>query len=408
MINNFAPLTRHQPYANKVQQQQGQQGSQQQQAYSQQGQQQQHAPIPQQQMSYAAAAGGSTLVRHIRVPAWAVDQVGVHSAPLLPGDISDVVKDDPSCVFAVRLRDSFADLGALVRGERGYVLAALRQCLKAYVVPCACKDPALFICGFSSAPSIEPQVTFLSVKVSPMVVLPQSLQPQEEFLIVQSLSTEAATHEHLSEAVECSYKNFRILPYEAARRSKIVPSILKAMRSGIAAVIPRKAIITSDFAEKMLMLKINPSSEPTPVAKAIAQYCAGNFIQGKGCVRAVFEKPITRELFDTITAQFGDVCKEISSDDGKFKWTPPKEKTMIIIRRFDGCPITETTKQTIVLGLSLEKASLKNGALFGRIKNPQQVHDSFIDCHGITLSIVWLAAGDHASTSGVPDDPNKV
>ncbi len=38
--------------------------------------------------------------------------------------------------------------------------------------------------------------------------------------------------------------------------------------------------------------------------------------------------------------------------------------------------------------------------MFGRVKNPQLVHETFFPCHGVTLSIVWLAAGDHASTSG--------
>jgi hypothetical protein len=370
------------------------------------------APPPaqlQQQQPRSYASVSSALVKRFRVPGYAVAHVGVSTAPLLPFDVSHCVKDDPSVVFAVRLRDSFMDLASLLRGERGYVVGVLRQCSRAVVVFTPGKDPLLFIVGFSSAPPSIPQVVFVqppSCHSEDIVGL-----PEEEFLIVQSLHPNTSSHTYLSKAVEAKYKNFKILAVDSTEKKTVFSSVLRAAKDGLCCVIPRKSIITAAKNNHSMSLVLKPNvSQIQEIAKSAFSFstkeqCVGNFIQGKNVVRFVFANPISPELFQDAINKYGEHCKEIVSDDGKYRHVAARDNLIIMIKRIDNSPISENVAKVLVPPLSLAYPNLKAGALFGRVRTKAEavnMHDTIFSSR---FSVVWMGAvGD--GTELVEDQTN--
>ncbi|PHR97493.1 MAG: hypothetical protein COA68_12445 [Oceanobacter sp.] len=352
-------------------------------------------------MSYAAVASANVSVKRLRVPAWAVAAgVPVSSAPLLPLDLSTAPLDDPSVFYAVRLRDAFSDALSLRNGERGYVLAALARCIRAWVVPAACRDPLLILNGVLAAPPVLKQPTDNTVFLRPpaaQVEIPGL--PAETFYSIQPLTGTGVSADPLfSKATPGHFKTFGVLAVGAAKVPEAKAHIQESIRSGLVAAMPRDALVTGGFSHRVCQFRLEKAASPGPFAQRLGAVAAGTFIQGKGSVRALFPDKIAEDTFKKLVFDFGEDCAEIWSEDFRFHWKKPREKTAVIVKRADGNPITEEAAGAVAKALALEKPTVRGGALFGRTPRAKHLHETTLA--GI-YSVLWLAAND-AETEAEP------
>jgi hypothetical protein len=294
-------------------------------------------------------------------------------------------------VFGVRLKEAFSCSLSLLKGERGYVTNALRNSMSAFVVPSPGKDPLLFICGFTNTPSNNPKITFLTPPT--VIAMDLSLLPEESFVVLQSLNGPATANNPLfKEATEVGkFKDYKVLAYEKSERKKYIPIIQKAMKEGITTAMPKNAIITSAYFSQMISLKIKQESTPQSIAKDITtiEHVRGNFVQGKGCVRVLFDCPITEGIFAEVTSRYGDYCYMISSDDDVFNYTKKNPSRTIVVKRLDSCPITEQAANVLSSFLKMTRVTRKGGQVFGCVNDPSSLHEAIIQN---VYSIIWLEA----------------
>ena len=351
-------------------------------------------------MSYAAVASANAGVKHLRVPAWALAAgVPVNTAKLLPLDLATAPLDDPSVYYAVRLRDAYADAPSLRNGERGYVLAALSRCFRAWVVPTACRDPLLIINGVLAAPPVLNQPTDKVVFLNPPAAkLDIQGLPAERFVSVQPLTGTGVSADPLvSQATPGHFKSFGVLAVPAAKAKEAKAHIQQQVRNGLVAAMPREALTTGVFSHRVCQFRLDKAVSPGPVAQNLGRIAAGTFIQGKGSVRALFSEPIAEDSFKKIVAEFGDSCSEIWSENFAFQWKKPREKTMIIVKRADGNPVTDEAARAVAAALALDKPTVRGGALFGRTPRAKELHETTLA--GI-YCVLWLAANDAEEPGG--------
>lgn len=341
----------------------------------------------------------------LRVPAWAVEAIGASVVPLLPFGISHLLgKDDPTVIYAVRLQDSYTDLRAVMKGERSYVLYALKQAMEAYVIPSACKDPTLVIKGFSSSPPLRPNLTFLKAPSHALTLVGNIAIPEEKFWCIQARRQNDESHSHplYEESVEQRYKKYRILPVGPGVDDPKRLDCVKAVRKGIFYAMPRDAITSSIGFSKMVTFKVKKESNIEALTTAIInnipatrssdnERCINPFgmlHQSVGVARVLLTKDVTEETFNYIAETFQSYCYEISSDDDRFKWTPAPDNNSVVIKRTDNNPITNSAFETIKVALPLLKPILVAGAVFAILKNAKDFHE----CTVGPWAILWRGA----------------
>jgi hypothetical protein len=87
------------------------------------------------------------------------------------------------------------------------------------------------------------------------------------------------------------------------------------------------------------------------------EHVRGNFVQGKGCVRVLFDCPITEGIFAEVTSRYGDYCYMVSSDDDVFNYTKKNPSRTIVVKRLDSCPITEQAANVLSSFLKMTRVT---------------------------------------------------
>ena len=188
-----------------------------------------------------------------------------------------------------------------------------------------------------------------------------------------------------------NYKNYKVIALEENNSKEPIKQLIQLGKSGVTTFMPRKAITTSLYFPRMMSFRIVKGGETTHLARALFSHASvcGTFIQGKGCVRAMFKENISPVLFNEICGLHGHLCYEISTNNNTMKWSPPRENNTVIIKRTDGNPITQNSLATVALVFQLVAPVLRAGAVFGKMKNAKASHDC---CVGSWV-VLWLGEG---------------
>jgi hypothetical protein len=266
--------------------------------------------------------------QYVRVPEWAQPQLGVALLSLLPVDISGLPRGDPSLMYGVRLCDTFSDASALLKGERGYVIAAIRAAIHSFVIPCAGKDFCLVICGFSAVVSLRPNIFVLSPPKRH--VLPDQMlicEQMECFYTFQVLqqTEELQTNPFFQKQIQTPFRKYSIIPVEGMKEQQdAMRSLLALQKKNLCCFMPRHGIITSKLFNFMISLKVKDGFEQQSVlSKVLAMKTdvCGIFLQHRGTIRLLFPSAVVSLAFEIVVDQVKEFCYEISSDDDRFKWT---------------------------------------------------------------------------------------
>jgi len=377
------------------------------------------APPP---TTYAAAAAASTTYAArvslpLRVPAWAQKVVGASVLPLLPVSIVGLPRADPTLMYAVRLCDAFSDVDALMKGERGYVIAAIKAAMHSFVIPSSCKDPCLVLCGWSEAPLVVPKITFLE---APVICEVEPFM-REDFIAVQTLhqTPELTNNPAFSERVQLPFKKYSIVASMGEEKCEANLKHLRELsKKKLCCFMNRHAITTNKCFARMISFRISREHTQTEIAMKLLSLTppsnlSGMYMQHKNIIRILYPVYFTQDIFDFFVKAMSPYCFSISTDDNVFKWSPPQSNQLVLIKRTDGNPIMafalDSINETLLkhTGNNLTHYKLDGkGGLTGRLANASSVHDNVYG----PWAILWRGAEerdkkkDIAVSEAPPDD----
>jgi hypothetical protein len=349
----------------------------------------------------------------LRVPSFAA--AAAHedlpaSVPCLPREAIQ-----PGVWYGIRCHDSWLDVRALLSGEHGWVLLALRQCARAYFIPCATKDPLLLVM-YSTTPQVNTNllsvVTKLWNETSADISIAglEELDPSFYFTYQQQLATatselspeDAAIWSTLQERLQDNkYKNYKTLRLTSDEVD--ADGIPKDLPSW-ATVFPRQALIDTSYRpQHTVTITASKDALAVDVAKAVGNTYGCIYLQSKGVLKVFTRAPTSAEDI-TFFLSCPGVLKVTQGAEVKWKPSnkPPRSDTHaehrearvaklkhVTVRRLDGNPIPEAAAQLILAALNFKSYLREDVALvveIGDVETARRLHETRI---GTTYVIAW-------------------
>lgn len=339
--------------------------------------------------------------KYLRVPAWAAKNGVPNTVPTLPLDPSQVPFDDPSVFYGIRLCDSFLDPLALWNGERGYVRSALLRFQVALVAPTGGKDPLLILSRLRAAPLQQSAairgIVFLNAPAAAEDMQPP---PAEYFYAVQPLSgTLSAKSPLVNEAAPMQFKSFSVAAATPTTRQNTEDELEDLVRKGLAGAMPREALVTADFAARVLQAKPGREGSTQTLAAALVRAGASFiFFQGKAAVRAMFREALAPDSAKKLCEATPEIDSAFLENHTFFY---KKKNDKVVVKRVDGNPITATAAKMIEQTLRLKSVKLDSGALLGLTGRARLLHDTVL---ANLFSIRWLGAAEPTKKNNEGDE----
>lgn len=324
-----------------------------------------------------------------RLPAFAKTAAGEdlpEVVPQLPRDPSELQRN---VWYGIRCAKYFADIPAMIAGERGFVHAVLKNSLRVYMVQCAVKEPLLLVFDVNPGrTNLNPPSVVQFLQPSTTKSIPIAGLSKTYDFIVQQLRPQERSEFDADDVVHwdnfCSkitpFKGYNVLslsPDEVEDRQGVM--LPKWMPSSYA-LIPLEAITSSMYKGRMVTLLATKSSSAQKILSGIDNDYTCFMCQSANSVRLMSLVPFERSEIKLLASLDG--VMRVSLDfDNTVEWHPrdtakgpdqgqrqlePRKATKkeLIIKKTNGAAVTTETAHQICLALQLKFQGLKNGALF--------------------------------------------
>lgn len=352
----------------------------------------------------------------LRIPAYASTAAKEQLPPSVPSLPQDPKNRSANTWYGLRCQDSWNDVSALLSGERGYVIVALKQCERAYVIPCINKDPLILLMNCTSDrnnTNLAATITMLAPLTNNNNVLEgldqlpgtrmsyftmQQIKPPT----VDSISTEdRVTFENFS-AMACpnKYKNYSTLCLpQSDLDDQGLPKQLATFPW--LALCPRIPLINSSvFNDHLISVLCKKDSNAQEVAQAAREHYDCIFMQSKSVIR-IFTRDISSADDLHFLANLPGVLKATCLS--KTVWRPSapsstisnkperarKETAEIAVRRVDGNPIAAEIAKFIAAHFKIQGIRMNGAEALGQMETvgaAQEIHGTLI---GGAYVIAW-------------------
>ena len=364
---------------------------------------------------------------YFTIPAFARTRVfeGELLAKVRPLPLEDPTPDDPE-PYAVRLCAPFADAGAILLGERLFVVKACERAAEIICIRAADRDPLLVFRRLSAVPLGTPVSQRIRFVEPPAVTLNLGELPSPSlFFVVQTLcGTPAGDQVSLqvpgATVTQNPFKNHAVACVPGNRGGM--------MRSSASlAVFPRSWLLRSDRAAHTATVRCQKTADAATVAKAMLQIPGARpeyfFAQSRAMLRIGFAGPTSEEQLRALTATPGVSSiaadnaptrairsqaseKEAQKQREERQATRTRERAdELRIRRLDGAPLDAATASCLAKALGLEKPRVFAGLLFGRSSRAAEFHEVVVNS---LFAVFWAGAPPEPQGPEVEHEPGDV
>lgn len=319
----------------------------------------------------------------LRVPAFAASAAQED----LPTTVTSLPADDQytSGWYGIRCHDSWKDPVALLNGEKGWVLLALRRCERAYIVQCVNRDPLLLLrnmCATRQNTDLSSVLTFLALDPSTTnsVHLEDIACATQAFFTCQQIT---APHHDMSAEDRAAYTKFqsKVVPNPHKTYSTVALGVDDLDNKGVPIIrfpgillCPRKPLIDSSVSPHHIFSVVAAKDSTTSdIASAASSNYPFLHMQSKSTLRVVTVSKVAQSDIDFFLALPGvlkvvvlgkphwklslqNKTRPLDQDrDGRRHRAHPTQQSDLIIRRFDGNPVSITAARSIASHFGLEE-----------------------------------------------------
>lgn len=351
-------------------------------------------PEPAQRTFAQAAAPQQGRGEYFTVPAFAREKVfegeKLFKVKPLPLSEAEFPTDDPTPV-AARLCAPFADMKAILLGERLFILRACARAAEIVVVKAADRDPLIIFRRLSPVPLSTAPADRTRFVTPPALAeaIPLGDLTAVNFFLAQALGA-GAVEEQIAKRIATTvvtknpFKTHAVVAVESAVAAQ-------AVSDNAVLFYPRNWFLRSERATHTATIRCTKASDSLSVARLLLGKAPFHFIQSKAMLRIGFLKPHTPEQLTelagtpgvaSISADASGVAfhnaaaREAKRQQQAQAGKPAPDANELRIRRADGNPIDNSTAAALTKALGLKAASLlPSGCLRGVCARAAELHE---------------------------------
>ena len=347
--------------------------------------------------------------KFLRIPAYARQFVPgeVDSVPVLPIELPT----DESGIFAVRLRDNYTNIAAVILGERGYVLNAMSHAIAGFVATCAGRDPILVLWGIKPIRKSDfAHIAFHSPQGDTLTLALPEENPVTLYAVQARSPEELRNISALPGATVYKFKNYVCVAvsHQPTKDTCSEAQLLAAAPSRL--IMPLTALLSAPNRDRMVTLHAlkSTTSETLPdiIPEELKKHIVGLHMSSKAHLRVLFKSTDACEALKTsvsslaiLGATFGlnnfirprtATTQGPRTQEEKKSLFLKKAEGEIVVRRIDGAPILPSVAQALAQALGLKAARCEEGMVIGSTDQAAVLHEKTINNVFIVGCRAWV------------------